>query len=237
MTDQPPARQLPAPAARWLSATPAAGRLSAATTAGRLPAATTAGRLPAASATGRAWLSATASAAGSGAAERGLHVVDPPRRGVHHRLHPLCGRRRHRPGHRVRYRRQPMRHQRLRRRLHVELLGDRRYLLRSGVDPRAGLRDLELRLPPGHHRLEHRQVGAEVQGREREDLATNRFRHVHRPPDRPYRRQPGVLYRLPVPVVGRQAADTGRQDHDHGVCAALQSAAAATRGAQGPPRH
>ena len=64
---------------------------------------------------------------------------------------------------------------------------------------------------------EHRQVGDEVQGDQREDLAANRFLVVARASDRPLSSTAHLLHRLSVPAVGRQASDDRRQDHEH-VC-------------------
>ena len=74
---------------------------------------------------------------------------------------------------------------------------------------------LELLLPPGQDGAEHRQVGAEVQGHQRKDLATHRLLAVVLAPNRPLRRPTHLLHRLSVPAVGRQAPNDRRQDHEH----------------------
>src|SRR6185437_7178043 len=66
---------------------------------------------------------------------------------------------------------------------------------------------------------EHRQVGDEIQGDQREDRPANRFRIVDRASAGTYHRRCDLLHRLPVPAVGRQEADTRRQDHVDDLCA------------------
>ena len=84
----------------------------------------------------------------------------------------------------------------------------------------AGLLRLELRLPPGNHRIQHRQVGAGVPGRQRENRGADRVRLVGAARARPRGRRGHLLRRLPVPALGCQAPDAGRQDAGHGVPAA-----------------
>ena len=77
--------------------------------------------------------------------------------------------------------------------------------------------DLEPRLSAGHNGLEHRQVDHEVQDRQRKDRAANRFRDVRGARALYCSGRRRLRHRLarrgPVPAVGCQAADAGRQDH------------------------
>ena len=70
-----------------------------------------------------------------------------------------------------------------------------------------GLLDLELRLPPGHHRFEPRQVGDEDQGGQRDHRTADRFRVVRRAPPRPLRRRD----HLPASVSCFRCWDAKRQ--------------------------
>ena len=92
----------------------------------------------------------------------------------------------------------------------------------------ARLRRLELRLPPGNDRLEHRQVDHEVQDCQRKDWTTNRFRNVHCAraylPSGFFGLRHPLARRRPVPAVGSQATDTSRQNHQHDRPAALGTA-------------
>ena len=91
-------------------------------------------------------------------------------------------------------------------------------------------------LPPRRHRLDHRQVGAEVQGDRRNHRPAHRLRVVDPALLRPLSGWGHLRYRLPAAVVHRQTADARGHDRGHRLFARRASTGGARpRTASGSP--